>query len=123
MRAGLFFVLAFAATSFAMPSGVELAGEMTHKLTPKIVKRGASTVDGLKSREISGGFIAVLPKESGEPAEGAGESTKKRRRLLRKDEIAVPDTLQDHNSKRYIYCKNSGYGLCPNLEYCCPLGE
>ncbi|KAG8985964.1 hypothetical protein FRB90_004333 [Tulasnella sp. 427] len=108
------------ATSTALSSGIEPAVELLPRLTPQNAKRGASVVDGLQSREISGGFISVLPKHQSIPAEGA---SKRRRRILAKDEIVVPESLREASSKRGLYCKNSGYGLCPNMEYCCPLGK
>ncbi|KIO26003.1 hypothetical protein M407DRAFT_24667 [Tulasnella calospora MUT 4182] len=122
MQLTLFFtLLGLAATSIAVPSGFEAAGDVLHPLLPKADKRSVTAVDGLQSREIGGGFIAVIPKDSSFPAEGDDGSSKRRRRFLRQEEVVVPDSLQDPESKRAVYCKNSGYGLCPSLRYCCPL--
>ncbi|KAG8955566.1 hypothetical protein FRC04_007557 [Tulasnella sp. 424] len=118
----LYTLLGFAVASIAVPSGIEPAGELQPKLLPKAEKRQVTAIDGLKSREIGGGFIAVLPKDSSDPVEGDDGSAKRRGRYLRKDEIVVPDSLQEPSSKRALYCKNSGYGLCPSRTYCCPLG-
>ncbi|KAG9044198.1 hypothetical protein FS837_008636 [Tulasnella sp. UAMH 9824] len=109
------------ATSLAIPGGFEPAGDVLHPLIPKNEKRGVTVVEGLATTEIGGGFIAVLPKDPSETPEGDDGSSKRRRRFLRQEEVVVPETLLEP-SKRAVYCKNSGYGLCPNLRYCCPLG-
>ncbi|KIO26002.1 hypothetical protein M407DRAFT_24665 [Tulasnella calospora MUT 4182] len=123
MRSTFIYILfGLAATSIAVPSGVEPAGELLPKLLLKAEKRQVSVIRGLQSREVGGGFIAVLPKDSSFPAKGHGGSSKRRRRLLRQEEVVVPDSLRDPGSKRFIYCEDSGYGLCPNYTSCCPLG-
>ncbi|KAG8923046.1 hypothetical protein FRC01_013285 [Tulasnella sp. 417] len=104
----LYTLLGLAATSVAIPSGVEPGVELLPKLIPKTEKRQVSVIEGLQSREIGGGFIAVLPKDSSIPAEGDDGLDGRRHRFLRKDEIPVPESLQEPSSKRALYCRNSG---------------
>ncbi|KAG8915197.1 hypothetical protein FRC01_003752, partial [Tulasnella sp. 417] len=105
-----------------LPSRVELGVELLPKLIPKIKKRQASVIEGLQSREIGGGFIAVMPKDGSIPAEGDDGLDGRRRRFLRKDEVPVPESLQEPSSKRALSCSNSGDGLCPGRQDCCPIG-
>lgn len=123
MRSTFFYILfGLAATSMGVPSGVQLAGQLLPKLLPKTEKRQVSAVGGIRSREIGGGFIAVLPQGNSILADGDGGSTTKRR-FLRKDEVVVPDSLRGPSAKRAPSCADSRYGLCPSTGHCCPVGE
>lgn len=124
MRFTLLHILfGVAATTMAVPSGVEPGVDLLPKLIPKIEKRQVSVIEGLQSREIGGGFIAVLPQSNSIPADGDDGSTR-RGRFLRKDEVIVPKSLQEPSAKRAVYyCRNSGYGICSGTNHCCPLGE
>ncbi|KAG8923047.1 hypothetical protein FRC01_013286, partial [Tulasnella sp. 417] len=87
MRSTLLYTLfGLAATSMAVPSGVELGVELLPKLIPKTQKRKASVIEGLQSRKIGGGFIAVMSKDGSILAEGDDGQPGRRRRFLRKDE-------------------------------------
>lgn len=117
MRFALLSILGLAATSLAIPDVIEPAGEAYHPLIPKTGKRSVAIVKGIHAREF-----AAIPA-GGSLAEESEDGPTKRRSRLRKAEVIVPDTLQDPASKRAVYCSNSGYGLCSNKKYCCPIGE
>lgn len=119
----LYTLFGLVAMSIAVPSGVEPGVELLPKLRPKTERRQVSVIEGLQPREIGGGFVAVLPDDNAIPADSDGGSNS-RRRFLRKDEVVVPESLQEPSSKRAVYyCRNSGYGICSGTNYCCPLGE
>lgn len=103
------------------------AGELLPKMSLPKSKRhgGASPAGGLHphhvSRGSSGAFIPVSPAVKGIPVVGEGKDGK--RRLLRKDEVVVPASLQNPASKRALSCGDSSYGVCPNQQMCCPVGK
>lgn len=103
------------------------AGELLPKMSlPKSKRHGASPAGGLHphhvSRGSSSGFIPVT-SVPGIPVVGEGKDRDGKRRLLRKDEVVVPASLQNPASKRALSCGNSSYGVCPNQQMCCPIGK
>ncbi|KAG9044199.1 hypothetical protein FS837_008637 [Tulasnella sp. UAMH 9824] len=91
----LYILFGLAVTSMAAPSAIDEPGvELLPKLIPKIEKRQVSVIEGLQSREIGGGFISVLPQGDSTLANGDGSSSSGRR-YLRKDEVVVPESLQE----------------------------
>ncbi|KAG9044200.1 hypothetical protein FS837_008638 [Tulasnella sp. UAMH 9824] len=110
-RNAIHILLELVAMSIAVPSSVEPGVELLPKLRPKTKRRQVAVIEGIWSRDIGGGFVAVLPEDNAIPAESDGGSNS-RRRFLRKDEIVVPQSLQEPSSKRAVYhCTYSGYGL------------
>ncbi|KAG8936054.1 hypothetical protein FRC00_009857, partial [Tulasnella sp. 408] len=114
MRFTLFYIVGLAATSMAVPDEFRPAGEALHPLIPKTGKRSISIVKGIQLREV-----AAIPAGGSLPEESDDGPTK-RPRSLRKAQV-VPDSLQDPASKRVPYCSDSGYGICPDGDYCCPI--
>lgn len=117
----LHILFGLAATSMVVPSGAEPAVDSSPKLIPRTEKPQVSVIDGLQSREIGGGFSPVLPPGNPIPADG-DDSSKSRRAFIRKDEIVVPESLQEPSSKRALLC-NAGWEACSGKKYCCPIGE
>ncbi|KAG8982807.1 hypothetical protein FRB90_006542 [Tulasnella sp. 427] len=88
------------------------AGELLPKMSLTKSKRNPAPAAGILhshhvARGSSGAFIPVSPASKGIPVVGNGDG---KRRFLTKDEVVVPDTLQNPASKRALSCGNANYG-------------
>lgn len=116
MRFTLFYMLGLAAMAMAIPDDFRPAGGALHPLVPRTGKRSVSIVKGIQLRDI-----AAIPAGGSLPEESDDGPTK-RPRFLRKAQV-VPNSLQDPASKRAPYCTDPSYGICPDGDYCCPIGK
>ncbi|KAG8955568.1 hypothetical protein FRC04_007559 [Tulasnella sp. 424] len=100
------------------------AGELLPKMSlPKSKRHPAGGLHPHHvSRGSSSGFIPVSPASKGIPVVNEGKDHDGKRRLLRRDEVVVPDSLQNPASKRgTLSCGDSNYGVCANKQMCCPI--
>ncbi|KAG8978994.1 hypothetical protein FRC05_009204 [Tulasnella sp. 425] len=90
------------------------AGELLPKMSlPKSKRHPAGGLHPHHvSRGSSSGFIPVSPASKGIPVVNEGKDHDGKRRLLRRDEVVVPDSLQNPASKRgTLSCGDSNYGM------------
>lgn len=122
MRITLLFAMAVLLTMCtAALIGFVPPGDLLAKPVFTSDDRQTSGIEGIESRDIVGGLIAAIPGESSIPVE-RDDTPSTKRRFLRRSEVIVPESLQEASSKRALRCKTKGYGLCPSLRMCCPIG-